>query len=199
MISYFSFDEINQIGETVVALGNFDGVHKGHQELIRRAVNNALSANLKSAVFTFSNHPKNVLTGESTVKNILYKDEKTKILADLGVDYLFSVDFDHTIENMEAEDFIDNILVKKLKMKEAYCGFNYRFAHKGSGTPETLMKYGLAEGFGLHVLEPYMVRGQIVSSSVIRNHIACGEVDRCLSLMGRYYSTRGTVVMGNRL
>ena len=199
MISYFSLDEINKIGETVIALGNFDGVHKGHQELIRRMVNTALSANLKSAVFTFSNHPKNVVTGESTVKNILYKDEKIKILADLGVDYLVSVDFDHTIETMEAEDFIKNILVKKLKMKEAFCGFNYRFAHKGSGSPETLMKIGLAEGFGLHVLEPYMVRGQIVSSSVIRNHIANGEVDRCLSLMGRYYSTRGTVVMGNRL
>lgn len=199
MISFFGLDEIDNRQETVVALGNFDGVHKGHQELIRRAVNSAVSANLKSAVFTFNNHPKNVLAGTQVVKNILYRDEKIKILDDLGVDYLFSIDFDSMVRDMEPQAFIDDILVKKLRMKEAYCGFNYRFGYRGGGNPETLMKVGLSEGFGIHVLEPYMVRGRVVSSSVIREHIANGEVDKCLPLMGRYYSTRGMVVVGNRL
>ena len=199
MITYMTFEEIDRIEETVVALGNFDGVHKGHQELIRRAVNSAVYANLKSAVFTFNNHPKNVLSGTHVVKNILYKDEKVKILQDLGVDYLFSIDFDETIRDMEPRNFIDDILLKKLHMKEAYCGFNYRFGHSGGGNPETLMKVGLEKGFGIHILEPYMVRGKVVSSSMIREHIANGEVDKCLPLMGRYYSTRGTVIMGNRL
>ena len=199
MICYYSLDEIEQIEETVVALGNFDGVHKGHQELIRRAVNDAVSANLKSAVFTFSNHPRNVLAGKPVIKNILYSDDKIKLLEDLGVDYVISVDFDEKIRNMEAKDFILEILKKKLHMREAYCGFNFHFGHKGNGAPETLMHIGRKEGFGIHVLEPYMVRGQIVSSTVIRNCIAKGEVDQCLMLMGRYYSTRGMVVMGNRL
>lgn len=199
MKTFLRLEDIENIEETVVALGNFDGVHKGHQELIRRAVNCAIGANLKSAVFTFNNHPKNVLAGKHVIKNILYSDEKIKILNDLGVDYLISIDFDKTIQNMKPEDFICGILVKKLHMKEAYCGFNYRFGRKGAGNPEILMKVGLAESFGIHVLEPYMVRGEIVSSSLIRKHIANGDVDKCLGLMGRYYSIRGTVIPGKRI
>ncbi len=199
-MKYFeSLEEIKDIEETVVALGNFDGVHKGHQELIRRAVNSAISANLKSAVFTFSNHPKNVLAKKTVVKNILYWDEKYEILKNLGVDYLVSIPFDEEIQTMEPERFIKELLVKSLRMKEAYCGFNYRFGYKGEGNPEILMKVGMAEGFGIHVLEPYMVLGQVVSSTLIRNYIANGEVDKCLSLMGHYYSIRGKVVVGNRL
>ena len=199
MIQFNRIEEIREIEETVVALGNFDGVHKGHQELIRRAVNSAISANLKSAVFTFSNHPKNVLAGKRIVKNILYWDDKSKMLADLGVDYLISVQFDQSMQNMCPEDFIRNVLVKKLHMREAYCGFNYRFGHLGEGSPEVLMHVGLAEGFGIHVLEPYMVRGKVVSSTAIRQYIARGEVDKCLAMMGNYYSIRGTVIPGNRL
>lgn len=199
MKQFTSLDEIRHLEETVVALGNFDGVHKGHQELIRRAVNSAMVAGLKSAVFTFSNHPKNVLAQKTVVKNILYFEEKAKMLADLGVDYLISVDFDKNIQEMEAEDFIREILVKKLHMREAYCGFNYRFGNQGHGSPETLMRVGLELGFGLHILEPYMVRGMIVSSTTIRNYISNGDVDQCLSLMGHYYSVQGTVVEGKRL
>ncbi|NLY71513.1 MAG: bifunctional riboflavin kinase/FMN adenylyltransferase, partial [Clostridiales bacterium] len=185
---YFeSLEEIKDIEETVVALGNFDGVHKGHQELIRRAVNSAIAANLKSAVFTFSNHPKNVLAKKTVVKNILYWDEKYEILKNLGVDYLVSIPFDEKIQKMKPKQFIKEILIKSLRMKEAYCGFNYRFGYKGEGNPEILMKVGMKEGFGIHVLEPYMVQGQIVSSTLIRNYIANGEVDKCLSLMGHYY------------
>ncbi len=195
---FTNFEEIDQLEESVIALGNFDGVHKGHQELVRRTVNSAVGTNLKSAVFTFSNHPKNILAGRQVVKNILYLDEKVKILGDLDVDYVVAVPFDETICQMEPERFILDILVDKLHMKEAYCGFNYRFGRGGAGTPETLMKTGLSHGFGIHILEPYMVRGQIVSSTIIRNHIACGNVDQCLSLMGHYYSVRGTVIMGNR-
>lgn len=195
---YNDLKQIDIIQESVIALGNFDGVHKGHQELIRRTVNSAVGTNLKSAVFTFTNHPKNILAGKPVVKNILYWDEKIKILGDLGVDYIVAVPFDENIRNMVPERFIMDILVAKLRMKEAYCGFNYRFGKEGAGTPETLMKVGISNGFGIHILEPYMVRGQVVSSSIIRNYITNGDVDQCLSLMGHYYSVRGTVIIGNR-
>lgn len=194
-----SLNEIGDMEETVVALGNFDGVHKGHQELIRRAVNTAIAANLKSAVFTFNNNPKNVLAGSRVVKNILYMDEKIRILHDLGVEYIVSVDFNDEIQTMEAGDFIRRILVKTLHMREAYCGFNYRFGYKGEGSPGVLMNVGLEEGFGIHVLEPYMVRGETVSSTLIRKYINGGDVDKCLAFMGRYYSTRGIVIPGNRI
>lgn len=195
---FTDLEQIDKLESSVIALGNFDGVHKGHQELIRRTVNSAMGTNLKSAVFTFSNHPKNVLAGKQVVKNILYWDEKVKMLGELGVDYIVSVPFTESIRDMDPERFILELLVARLNMKEAYCGFNYRFGLDGAGTPETLMRVGLSHGFGIHILEPYLVVGQVVSSTLIRNYIENGDVGQCLSLMGHYYSTRGTVIEGNR-
>ena len=194
-----SLDEIKDIKETVVALGNFDGVHKGHQELIRRTVKSAKMAGLKSAVFTFINHPKNVLAGKPVIKNILYLEDKTQIIKSLGVDYLFSIEFDDRILHMCTEEFIQTILVKSFKMREAYCGFNYHFGFKAEGSPETLMKTGIRDGFGIHVLEPFKIDGNLVSSSFIRNLIAEGRVDECKKYMGRNYTIGGEVVVGNKI
>ncbi|MFV0516573.1 MAG: bifunctional riboflavin kinase/FAD synthetase [Aminipila sp.] len=194
-----TLDEIKDVKETVVALGNFDGIHKGHQELILRTVKTAETAGLKSAVFTFSNHPKNVNGGGLIVKNILYFDEKARIIEKLGIDYLFNIPFDEYIRSMEPISFIDDILIGKFKMKQAYCGFNYRFGHKAKGTPETLIHEGISKGFGIHVLEPFKIDGEVVSSTFIRNLIAEGKVDQCKKYMGRYYTIEGEVVVGNKI
>ncbi|WP_312653499.1 bifunctional riboflavin kinase/FAD synthetase [Aminipila sp.] len=199
MIIFNSLDEIKNVENTVVALGNFDGVHKGHQALITRTVKTAEAANLRSAVFTFSNHPKNVNSGELIVKNILYFDEKAKIIENLGVDYLFNIPFDEYIRLMKPIDFIDNILIGKFKMKQAYCGFNYKFGYKAEGTPEILMHEGIKKGFGIHVLEPFQIDGNLVSSTFIRSLIAEGKVDQCMKYMGRNYSIGGEVVIGNKI
>lgn len=199
MVIFNSLDEIENIANTVVALGNFDGVHKGHQALITRTVKTAEAANLKSAVFTFSNHPKNVNSGELVVKNILYFDEKARIIENLGVDYLFNISFDEYIRSMRPIDFIDNILIGKFRMKQAYCGFNYRFGYKAEGTPEILMHEGIEKGFGIHVLEPFQIDSNLVSSTFIRNLIADGKVDQCIKYMGRNYTIGGEVVIGNKI
>lgn len=199
MIIFNSLDEIKNIENTVVALGNFDGVHKGHQALITRTVKTAEAANLRSAVFTFSNHPKNVNSGELVVKNILYFDEKARIIEHLGIDYLFNIPFDEYIRLMKPIDFIDNILIGKFKMKQAYCGFNYKFGYKAEGTPEILMHEGIEKGFGIHVLEPFQIDGNLVSSTFIRNLIAEGKVDQCMKYMGRNYAIGGEVVIGNKI
>lgn len=199
MIIFNSLDEIKNIENTVVALGNFDGIHKGHQALITRTVKTAEAANLKSAVFTFSNHPKNVNSGELIVKNILYFDEKAKIIENLGVDYLFNIPFNEDIRHIRPIDFIDNILIGKFNMKQAYCGFNYKFGYKAQGTPEILMHEGIIKGFGIHVLEPFQIDGNLVSSTFIRTLIAEGKVDQCMKYMGRNYAIGGEVVVGNKL
>ncbi len=199
MKQFNSLDEIKNIKETVVALGNFDGVHKGHQELIRRTVKSARMAGLKSAVFTFANHPKNVLAGRPVIKNILYLEDKAAIIKSLGVDYLFSLEFNEMVQHLSAEEFIQQILVGAFRMREAYCGFNYRFGYKAEGTPETLIKAGLKDGFGIHVLEPFTIDGNLVSSSFIRQLIADGRVGECKKYMGRNYSVGGEVVVGNKI
>lgn len=199
MKQFNSLDEINNLKETVVALGNFDGVHKGHQELIRRTVKSAKMAGLKSAVFTFTNHPKNVLAGKPVIKNILYLEDKAEIIKSLGVDYLFSLEFNEIIQHLSAEEFIQKLLIGAFKMREAYCGFNYHFGYKADGNPETLIKTGMRDGFGIHVLEPFKIDGKLVSSSFIRKLIADGRVGECKKYMGRNYSVGGEVVVGNKI
>jgi riboflavin kinase/FMN adenylyltransferase len=199
MLIFNSLDEIKNIKPSVIAFGNFDGIHLGHQEIIKKSVKSAGVSNLKSSVFTFSNHPKNLIKGGMTVKNILYPKEKAEIIESLGIDYLFNIPFNEIIMNMDPMVFIDDLLVDKLRMKEAYCGFNFRFGHKGKGTPQSLLKEGERCGFGLHVLQPYKVDGNIVSSSLIRKLIAEGKIDQCHKYIGRYYSIGGEVQIGNKI
>ncbi len=197
------FNLLEEIGsdieKTVVALGNFDGVHKGHQQIISRTVKSAEAAGYKSAVFTFSNHPKNLTEDNAAVKNILYPEEKEAIIARLGIDYMFNVPFDKRILTMEPVEFIDKLLLGTLHMKQVYCGFNYRFGHKAKGDVELLMKEGMRKGFGIHIQEPVAIDGKLVSSTLIRELIAEGRVDQCAKYMGRLYAIGGEVVVGNKL
>ena len=101
MITFNSLEEIRGVSPCAVALGNFDGVHKGHQELIARTVDKAKAEGLKSAVFTFSNHPKSFIPGGKEVKNIVYGEEKFSLIEKLGVDYMFSIEFNEEVQNTE--------------------------------------------------------------------------------------------------
>ena len=162
--------------------------HKGHQQIISRTVKSAEAAGFKSAVFTFSNHPKNLMADKIVVKNILYADEKAAIIESLGVDYMFNIPFDQTILTMDPIDFIDDLLIGKFNMRQAYCGFNYRFGYKAAGNAEILMKEGMKKGFGIHIQEPFTIDGNLVSSTFIRSLIQEGKVDQCIKYMGRLYS-----------
>ena len=194
-----SLEEINNIEPTVVALGNFDGVHKGHQQIIGRTVKSAEAAGLKSAVFTFSNHTRTLLKNLPAVKNILYPEEKAAVMEGMGIDYMFNIPFTKEVMSMSPERFVKEILVDAFRIREAYCGFNYSFGYKAQGTSEVLMHEGLKHGFGIHVQEPYMIDGIVVSSTYIRQLISEGRMEECTRFMGRMYSIGGEVVVGNKL
>lgn len=196
---YRNVDYIENVPETAVALGNFDGVHLGHQRLINNMVESARNDKLKPAVFTFSNHPKDLLPGVKKVKNILYNERKVEIIASLGVEYLFEIPFTKEIMEMEAVDFIEEILLAKLNMKAAFCGFNYRFGARAAGNPDILRNEGRKAAFNVYEIEPFFIEGNIVSSSLIRTLIASGQVEKCMTYLGRNYEIGGEVVVGNRL
>lgn len=199
MVIYESLDEIKNIAPTAVALGNFDGVHLGHQTLIKQTVKKAKSDNLKSAVFTFSNHPRDLLHKTKKVKSILYKEEKAEIIESLGVDYLFNIEFTKAIMTMDPIQFVDELLLDKFNMHAAFCGFNYHFGHKASGNPQVLKNIGISKGFQVTEMEPFRIKGNVVSSSLIRTLIASGQVEKCKTYMGRNYAIGGEVVIGNHL
>ncbi len=193
-----NLDDIKNIDETFIALGNFDGIHLGHQEIIKKCVSKAKENNFKSGVFTFLNHPKNYKSDATDVKNILSQKDKIDLISELGVDYLFNIRFDKDILNMRALDFINNILVDKLNVKSVFCGFNYRFGYKAEGDIPLLKSQGLKKGFEIDVTDPIKIGGEIVSSSHIRGLILKGEVDKVYDFLGRHFSVTGEVVVGNK-
>jgi riboflavin kinase/FMN adenylyltransferase len=196
---YHSLEEIDSIGPLVIALGNFDGIHLGHREIIERAVKKAGEAGLESGIFTFANHPRNVIMNEEFTKNIIYFEEKAKILRELGVGHLFNITFDETIMEMEPKVFVKEVLWGRLNMQCGFCGFNYRFGRKALGDTVVLQQVGEELGFEILVVPPVMIDGQVVSSTLIRTLIFEGKVDECLKYLGRPYSINGEVVVGNRI
>ncbi|MBO5995508.1 MAG: bifunctional riboflavin kinase/FAD synthetase [Firmicutes bacterium] len=204
MIIFNKLEDIKDIPRTSVALGNFDGVHVGHQELIKRAVANARKKTSqgspeKSAVFTFSNHPKNLIPGAKPIRNIIYNEEKQALIESLGVDYYFDIEFTSDIMTMDPELYVKEFLVDKFNAKDVFCGFNYRYGFKAGGDGELLKKLGEKYGFGVNQIPPVMVDGEVVSSTLIRQLIKAGDMDECDKYLGRNYSIGGEVVVGNRL
>lgn len=199
MKTFNSLDEINNIESCALALGNFDGVHKGHRALITKAVSAAKKHGIKSAVFTFSNHPKSMIPGSKEFKNIIYSEEKEALIEELGVDYLFNIEFNRDIMTMPPVDFIEKLLIGKFKAAEVFCGFNYRFGFKAGGNVALLRAEGKKLGFRVSAIEPVTVDGEVVSSTLIRSLIKSGDVDECYKYLGRNYDIGGEVVVGNRL
>lgn len=197
MVIFRNLAEIQDIEKTAVALGNFDGIHKGHQVLIKKAVKTAEEKGIKSAVFTFSNHPRNVIAGNSVVRNIIYEDEKIEILEEMGVDYLFSISFEE-IMKLSPQDFVDKVLIERFRIDTAVCGFNFTYGYKAAGTADMLR--GMAAGrFNVAVVDPVKVNGQVVSSTLIREKIMNGDVEAVPELLGRNFTIRGTVIHGNEI
>ncbi|MBQ7703146.1 MAG: bifunctional riboflavin kinase/FMN adenylyltransferase, partial [Firmicutes bacterium] len=204
MIVFNTLEDIKDIPQTSLALGNFDGVHLGHQAIIREAVSNARKKTSqgipeKSAVFTFSTHPKNLIPGAKHVENIIYADEKRDLIESLGVDYYFDIEFTENIMTMDPENYVRDLLVEKFNAKDVFCGFNYRFGYKAGGNTELLTSLGEELGFKAHVMPPVMVDGEVVSSTLIRELIRSGDIDECDRFLGRNYTIGGEVVVGNRL
>lgn len=185
--------------ETAVALGNFDGVHKGHQMLIRECVAAAKEKGLAPSVFTFTNHPVNEIAGRTVIKNIMTFEEKAQQLEELGVENLFSLTFDDAIRTKSSEEFVKDILVDCFHARHAVCGFNYHFGYKAEGDDDRLQELGRTFGFGVTVVPEIRINGNTVSSTLIRQVIDEGRIDEYTDYTGRLYCIDGKVVQGRHL
>lgn len=199
MIIFNTIEDIANVEPVAVALGNFDGIHRGHRELIETAVREADRKGIRSAVFTFSEHPRNVMAGKTVVKNIIYEDEKVALLEKAGVDYLFSLPFDEKMRTQTPEAFVRELLMDRFRVSTAICGFNFTYGHKAAGTADTLREAGRNHGFDVVVIPSVLVNGEVVSSTLIRECIAGGNIHKATELLGRSYTLRGTVIHGQKL
>jgi len=181
-----------------VALGNFDGVHIGHQELIKSNIIEAKKRNLKSAVLVFRNHTKETLKKNSNHKVQLLTNfnQKIDILRGFGLDTIYLANFNEALMKLSPEEFIDKILIKKLNTKLITVGFNYRFGYKASGDVELLKKISIEKEIEVNIMPPVYIEQEIVSSTVIRNSIKAGNIKKAKKFLGRNFSIIGSVIEG---
>ncbi len=183
---------------SVVTMGNFDGIHIGHQMLIRNAVAEGRRLGLPAVVLTFEPHPLQILAPERAPKLILTHKDKMQLLQSLGVDIVVIQLFDDHFANLQAQEFGRSYLRDRLRTKKIWVGSDLRFGQARRGGVGDLIRWGGDLGFEVGVVEPIMLGGVRVSSSRVRELLAKGRVDETLGLLGRYHFVSGRVVGGER-
>ncbi|MGL4849089.1 MAG: bifunctional riboflavin kinase/FAD synthetase [Clostridium sp.] len=181
-----------------IALGSFDGLHKGHLELICEIKKLAKENDSKSMVFTFSNHPREVINKGFKFKYLMGNTEKKEILLNKGIDKVVLEKFDEELMKLLPEEFIKK-LCDEYNVKGIVVGFNYRFGFKNKGDIELLQKLGEKYNFLVKVIKPYMYNEDVVSSTRIRNELLNGEVVEVKEMLDKPYMLEGIVVSGKKL
>ncbi|MBP3401006.1 MAG: bifunctional riboflavin kinase/FAD synthetase [Selenomonadales bacterium] len=179
-----------------IALGTFDGVHRGHQQVIGAAVARAREIGGTSLVFTFSNHPLSVVAPERCPVRLMSNEEKQIVMRDLGVDVLVNIPFTKEVLSIGAEDFI-RMLIEAYEPKFVVVGPNYTFGYKNQGNSELLKEFGKKYGFEVKIHEAVCDTDDLISSTLIRGYINDGNVEKTADLLGRDFRLTSTVVHGD--
>ncbi len=182
---------------SVVTLGNFDGIHLGHQELIRMIIRRSREIGGTSIVITFRPHPLKVLAPERCPALISIYEEKIRLIEDLGIDVLVKIPFSLEFAKMTPRDFAGNVLAHLLGSREVFVGYNYRFGRGREGNIDSLRRFGAEFGFSVREVEQVSLDGEEVSSTRIRTLLSEGEVEHASRLLGRRYAITGVVIKGD--
>ena len=199
IVLYRGLDEVPPgIRPTVVSIGVFDGVHRGHQALMRTVIEKAAELNATPVVVTFSRHPLAVIAPGSEPPLITTLGQRARVMGEVGIKALVILEFDDAMRHMSPEEFVRAVLVDGLGCAHVVVGANFRFGHQQAGTIETLSDLGVKFGFGVTIFALQMDRGdEVVSSSLIRKHIAEGDMQQVAEEMDRPYVLEGTVEHGS--
>ena len=182
----------------VLALGNFDGVHRGHAELARAAVHLARERGTVAAAFTFEPHPRSLFRPQEPVFRLTPPALKAELLAGIGFARSLVLPFDQDIAAIEAAAFVDELLIGRLGAAGLVCGYDFHFGKGRTGSPELLQAHGLATGIPVMVVPPLSWQGEPVSSTLIRLALEAGDVARAAAFLGRPWLVRGLVLHGDK-
>jgi riboflavin kinase/FMN adenylyltransferase len=183
-------------GPTVATIGNFDGVHRGHQWVIAEVVARARALGVRSIAITFDPHPARVLRPESTQPLITPLDEKLALLAATGIDAVLILPFTKEFSRTSARTFATEVLQQVLHVTELHEGENFHFGYQAKAGIDSLEMLGRELGFGVRVYTPQTIRGKAISSSTIRQLIANGDVSHVRALLGRSFAILSTPASG---
>lgn len=180
----------------VATLGNFDGIHLGHQALVRNAVADAKRRGIPSVVLTFEPHPLKILAPARAPRLILSHKDKMQLLQSFGVDIVVIKNFDAQFANLRAQEFVRGFLVDRLRIKKIWVGRDLRFGQRRQGSVDDLIRWGADLVFEVGIVEPILLQGVRVSSSRIRQLLEQGHVDEVEPMLGRRHFVSGRVVRG---
>jgi riboflavin kinase / FMN adenylyltransferase len=186
-----------RFGPCALAIGNFDGVHIGHQALLSKVVRFASDENHVPAALTFHPHPAAIVAPERLPPLICSLEERIRLLGAAGAERILVLPFTQEVAHLSPEEFVSQVLVDALNVKAVLVGENFRFGHKQAGTPAVLKALAERFGFVSQFLPPVSCRGEVVSSSAIRQHLMAGNASRAGRLLGRCFSLEGPIVPGH--
>jgi riboflavin kinase/FMN adenylyltransferase len=181
---------------TVITIGNFDGLHLGHQKIIQTVLRDSQDIRGTSMVVTFDPHPMKVLAPEREVKLLTTPKERERLVEAMGINVLLCITFDKAFSSLDPDEFIEDILVKKINAKEVIVGQNYAFGKARKGTTDLLRRRGRKYGFSVKAVRHAKLNGEIVSSSKIRSFLSMGQVFEASTFLGRAYTIEGNVIKG---
>jgi riboflavin kinase/FMN adenylyltransferase len=181
---------------TVLTIGNFDGVHLGHQKILSMVLKRAKEIKGTSMAVTFEPHPMKILAPEKNIKILTTYEEKAKLIKGIGINVLLCINFNKEFSYISADDFIKDVFVKKIDAKEIIVGTNFVFGKNKKGTVELLRRRGKRYGFRVRAIRNAKVNGNVISSSLIRKHLFAGAAFEVSNLLGRAYSIEGQVIKG---
>tara|TARA_Y100000780_G_scaffold232485_1_gene264501 strand:+ start:23728 stop:24681 length:954 start_codon:yes stop_codon:yes gene_type:complete len=190
-------DKINQHDfRSVVTIGNFDGVHLGHQALIQKCISEAKKKSQKAVVLSFRPHPIKVLFPEKNIKKLFSYADQEKRLQEFGVDFFVRQPFSRDLSDLSAERFLNEIVIKPLNPSMLVVGYDFAFGANREGTIEYLKEYCKTNEIELHVQSPVRIEGEIVSSSLLRSLVAEGRMALAAKCLGRNFYLQGVVEKG---
>lgn len=179
-------------GPSVAAIGNFDGVHCGHRQILAAVLTEARACKARAVAITFDPHPEQFLAPTRALRLITPLDERLRLLEETGLDAVLVLPFDAEMAAMSAHDFVARILVGALHVVALHEGGNFRFGRRAEAGVDELQAFGQQSGFALHVHEAVQVRGLEVSSSAVRLHVAAGRLQCVRWMLGRPFSVLAT-------
>ena len=186
------------LAPVALTIGNFDGVHLGHRAMLTRLVESARSRSLVSCALVFEPHPRDFFTPSSAPARLSNLREKLEAFASLGVERTHICRFDRNFADLSAQEFIERVVCRGLNAKWLLVGNDFRFGSKRAGDLAMLQEAGKKFAFEVSVMPNVMVNGQRVSSTMVRDALAGGDLERARELLGRPYSISGRVVHGDK-
>ncbi|MFQ6615426.1 MAG: bifunctional riboflavin kinase/FAD synthetase [Fidelibacterota bacterium] len=197
MVVYRRIEDVVPVANTVLTIGSYDGLHRGHQEVIRRVLTKGRKGNRKSVVVTFDPHPKQILGSEEDRFDVIMDVErKLRFLEDMGVDISLIIPFDLDFSRTSATDFLDTIIIPSFDPFEIIIGHDHRFGHDREGDSELLRKYEQDGRFRVEVVHGVKGNDRVISSRYIRDLIRRGQVREASRELGWVYGFNATVVRG---